>query len=146
MQLTFRETISDDAAALAQLSLQFGYSVTAAEMHRRIAQVLALKDHCAFVAVAEQRVVGWIHGFHAIRLESEPFVEIGGLVVDGNFRKQGIGQQLIEQVKVWGLAKSVTKLRVRCNTTRTDTHTFYLNVGFSESKEQKVFDFNLLFK
>lgn len=140
MQLTFREIILDDAEALAQLSIQFGYAVSTEEMQHRIAQVLAQEDHCGFVALAEQQVVGWIHAFHAIRLESEAFVEIGGLVVDKNFRKQGIGQQLIEQVEIWALAKSIDKLRVRCNTARTDSHKFYLKAGFIESKEQKVFD------
>lgn len=140
MQITFREIILDDAEALAQLSLQFGYSVTVEEMIHRLAQVMAREDHCGFVALAEQRVVGWIHAFHAIRLESEAFVEIGGLVVAENYRMQGIGQQLVKQVKVWAVGQSIKKLRVRCNTTRTDTHKFYLKSGFTESKEQKVFD------
>lgn len=140
MQITFREITIDDAAVLASLSLQFGYPVSDGEMQGRVAQVLARKDHCTFVALAEQKVVGWIHGFHALRLESDPFVEIGGLVVDENLRGQGIGRQLIEQVKEWAHAESVAKLRVRCNTQRTDTHKFYLKAGFSESKEQKVFD------
>jgi GNAT superfamily N-acetyltransferase len=142
MQLTLREIILDDAEALVQLSIQFGYAVSTEEMQHRIAHVLARKDHCGFVALAYQQVVGWIHGFHTFRLESGAFVEIGGLVVDENFRRQGIGHQLIEKAKVWAVGQSVHKIRARCNTTRSDTHTFYLNTGFTESKEQKVFDLN----
>lgn len=143
MQITFREIIEDDAEALVKLSLQFGYAVSVAEMRLRVAQLLAHQDHCGFVACAGEQVVGWIHGFYTFRLESEPFVEIGGLVVDENLRRQGIGQQLIERVKEWAAAQSVRKVRVRCNTKRFDTHKFYLNAGFTETKEQKVFDLPL---
>ncbi|WP_299702964.1 GNAT family N-acetyltransferase [uncultured Pontibacter sp.] len=143
MQIHFREIIEDDVEALAQLSLQFGYTVLVEEMRERVAQVLARKDHCGFVACVGKQVVGWIHGFYTFRLESEPFVEIGGLMVDEHFRRQGIGQQLIERVKTWAAVHSVRKVRVRCNTTRTATHTFYKKAGFAESKEQKVFDLHL---
>lgn len=110
------------------------------DMASRIERLQAHEDHCGFVACTGEQVVGWIHGFDAFRLESEPFVEIGGLVVDENLRGQGIGRQLIEQVKGWAIERSVSKLRVRCNTRRTDTHAFYRKLGFAESKEQKVFD------
>ncbi|PVY38569.1 GNAT family N-acetyltransferase [Pontibacter virosus] len=140
MQLTFREIILHDAEALAELSRQFGYSVTVEEMQERIAQVAAREDHGGFVAIAEEQIVGWIHGFYTFRLESEPFVEIGGLVVAEHLRGQGIGHLLIEQVKVWATGFGINKIRVRCNTTRIDTHKFYLKTGFTDSKEQKVFD------
>ncbi|MBF8963700.1 GNAT family N-acetyltransferase [Pontibacter sp. FD36] len=140
MSITIREITLTDANALASLSLQFGYSVSAGEMEQRIGQILTRKEHCGFVAIKAGQIVGWIHGFHTFRLESEPFVEIGGLVVDQVFRRQGIGQQLVLQVREWAAEQSVAKLRVRCHTARTDTHVFYQRVGFMESKEQKVFD------
>jgi GNAT superfamily N-acetyltransferase len=140
MQLTFREIMHADADALAQLSLQFGYSVTVEEMQRRIGQLLIREDHCGFVALTQHQVVGWIHGFHTVRLESEAFVEIGGIVVAEHFRRQGIGQQLIEQVEIWATGFPAHKIRVRCNTQRIDAHAFYNEIGFEFKKEQKVFD------
>ena len=140
MQVYVREITGADAEAVARLSQQFGYTVTVTETTNRIEQLLSHQDHCGFVAMAQQQVVGWIHGFYTFRLESGAFVEIGGLVVHEKLRGQGIGRQLIEQVKEWATAKAIPKLRVRCNTKRTDTHTFYRKIGFAESKEQKVFD------
>ncbi|EJF11889.1 GNAT family N-acetyltransferase [Pontibacter sp. BAB1700] len=140
MSITIRKIAPADAGALASLSQQFGYNVSAEEMEQRIGQVLARKEHCGFVAIKADQIVGWIHGFHTFRLESEPFVEIGGLVVDQNFRRQGIGQQLVHKVNEWAADQSVGRLRVRCHTARTDTHVFYQKTGFTESKEQKVFD------
>ena len=66
-------------------------------------------------------------------------LEIGG-VMGEQLRRQGIGQQLIEKVKGWAARYTVHKIRVRCNTTRTDSYEFYLKAGFTKSKKQKIFD------
>ena len=140
MQVTIRETTFDDAERLVYLSRQLGYRVSVEEMQERIGKALVREEHGAFVAIVEEQVAGWIHGFHTFRLESGPFVEIGGLVVDEHHRRQGIGQLLIGKVKEWAAKYAVHKIRVRCNTTRTDSHAFYLRAGFTQSKEQKIFD------
>ena len=46
---------------------------------------MSSNNHTAFVALTDEKIVGWIHGFRALLLESKPFVEIGGLLVDENF-------------------------------------------------------------
>jgi len=87
--------------------------------------------------------VGWIHVLKAIRIESKPFIEIGGLVIDKNYRKQGIGKLLVNKARVWTKENHIDKLRVRCNRKRADAHQFYQAIGFIESKEQKVFEANI---
>ncbi len=57
-----------------------------------VAAVLDHPDHCLYVALADERVVGWIHGFYTLTLESGPFVAIAGLVVDENCRRSGVGR------------------------------------------------------
>ncbi len=37
----------------------------------------------------DKNVIGWIHVFIAVRIESETFAEIGGLVVNENIRGYG---------------------------------------------------------
>ncbi|MDX5422095.1 MAG: GNAT family N-acetyltransferase, partial [Hymenobacteraceae bacterium] len=85
-------------------------------------------------AVLDDRLIGWIHGFYTLRLQSGAFVELRGLVVDENYRRTGAGRKLVEQVRAWAKQKGVRKVRVRCNTKRTDTHTFYKAIGFEEVK------------
>jgi len=144
MPLYFRNLKIEDSEAITSLSQQLGYPGTKSETEARISSLLIHPDHCAFVAVMEQTIIGWIHGLCTIRLESEPFVEIGGLVVDENYRNQQTGRKLVEQVKEWGLKKGINKLRVRCQTKRTETHRFYQKIGFTQTKEQKVFDLDML--
>ncbi|GGG22132.1 GNAT family N-acetyltransferase [Pontibacter amylolyticus] len=143
MAVTLRQITEQDAVAVAGLSELLGYSASVAAMAQRIQAVAASDDHCGYVAMAEEQVVGWIHGCYTLRLESEAFVEIAGLVVDEHYRGKGMGAMLIDEVKQWARGKGVGKIRVRCNTKRTDTHTFYRHIGFSETKEQKVFDSSL---
>jgi GNAT superfamily N-acetyltransferase len=76
-------------------------------------------------------------------LESNPFVEVGGLVVDENYRSKGIGKKLVEQIKQWCVEKHISTLRVRSQVKRKEAHQFYLANGFTEIKEQKVFQINL---
>ncbi|WP_162055274.1 GNAT family N-acetyltransferase [Pontibacter pamirensis] len=143
MQVSIRKAASKDAAAINYLSWQLGYTPTIEATAEWMSAIIAEKTHCAFVAEASGEVIGWVHAFCAIRLESEPFVEIGGLVVDLNARGIGVGRKLILQVMVWSAQYPVTKIRVRTNTARVETHQFYQNFGFKEIKEQKVFDLKL---
>ncbi|WP_276499614.1 GNAT family N-acetyltransferase [Pontibacter litorisediminis] len=133
-----RTLTSDDAKAITNLSSQLGYTASVAETKVWLQEILGSKDHCAFGAVLKDQLIGWIHGFYTLRLESGTFVEIGGLVVDENYRRTGAGRKLVEQVRAWARQKGVCSVRVRCNTQRTDTHTFYKAIGFEEVKEQKV--------
>ena len=94
-------------------------------------------------AIVDDRIVGWMHVFHALRVESQPFCEIAGLVVDEQFRGRGIGRRWIEHAKHWCKRKNCNRLRVRTNTKRTATHQFYSGVGFSLVKEQKIFEMKL---
>jgi len=139
-----REISEKDAEAVAKLSTQLGYESNAEQTRLRIAQINNSNENCAFVALIDGRVVGWIHGFYTLRVESDPFVEIGGLIVDENYRNLKIGKQLIENVNLWAKKHRIKKLKVRCNTKRTESHRFYEQVGFKENKRQVAFEMELV--
>jgi len=143
MQVAIRPMEISDATSATELSNQLGYRNSVEEMQLRIAEMLQHNYNCLFVAVSNDSVTGWIHGCHVTRIESCSFAEIGGLVVDQNFRQQGIGKLLVMAVTNWAIKNGITKLRVRCNTNRPASHQFYHNLGFTLNKEQKVFDLGL---
>jgi GNAT superfamily N-acetyltransferase len=143
MNLYIREAAVADAAAVSALSEQLGYRTPTPETANRIKLLAASTENCLFVAEREGEIIGWIHGFCAFRLGSAPFTEIGGLVVDEHYRGFGIGRNLIGQVVAWSKQKGILRIRVRCNTKRIPTHAFYRHLGFSETKEQKIFDLEL---
>lgn len=140
LPVSIREIEEADAPAIAILSEQLGYSLDAAATFTSIKHIKAHNTHFAFVAIVPGKTIGWIHGIYSVRLGSTPFCEIAGMVIDHNYRRQGVGKQLIEQVINWSKSMHATKLRVRCHSKRTETHAFYGGIGMYELKTQLVFE------
>ena len=140
MDISIRQISEADAEAVADLSDQLGYHLSVAQILANIRAVAASKDNEAFAAVHAGQVVGWIGVSKAIELESTPFCEIRGLVVDSAFRRRGVGKLLVAKAKQWSHEQGTSRLRVRCNTKRKETHLFYRHLNFREVKEQKIFD------
>ena len=140
MQISIRIAKINDSEFITELSNQLGYETRNADIQNRLEKILTNTDNCVYVATESGKIVGWIHGFFSLRIESEFFVEIGGLVVDENFRKNGIGKKLVYKVIEWSKLKNCKKVRVRCNVIRKESHRFYENIGFEINKEQKIFN------
>ncbi len=143
MNIFIRKIAHEDAAAITALSHQLGYSLSPEQILQNMTAVMANKNHDAFVAVHEKKIIGWIGVSNAIQIESLPFCEIRGLVVDEEYRKKGVGKMLMEKAKHWCKEKGNNMVRLRCNVKRTDASLFYRHLGFKETKEQKVFELNL---
>lgn len=143
MHIKIREAIPSDAVSIDQLCSQLGYESQLNRTTTSLQFIINEPSHTVFIAETNDEIVGWIHVFIAVRLESESFAEIGGMVVDVRHRKNGIGTLFIRHAQKWALSLNVSKLRVRCNSIRKETHDFYLQRGFQNTKEQKVFDMKL---
>ena len=144
MQLRVRTPEPGDAGELAELAGQLGYPSSPDQIRRRVADLEAREDH--FVALAltpDNKPVGWVHGYLSLRLQSDSFAEIGGLVVAENHRGRGIGALLLGAVEEWARSKNLTKVRVRSNVIRGRAHGFYLQHGYRQGKTSHVFDKSL---
>lgn len=138
-----RSACLDDAAALATLSAQLGYPADAGAMRQRLALLLPASDHAVFVAVRDAQVIGWTHVLAVLHLETGPFAEIAGLVVDEAHRGAGIGSALVQRAIDWARAQHLALLTVRSRTERLRTHQFYRQLGFVQQKVQHVFSLRL---
>ena len=143
MNYVIREANKIDICDLTELTNQLGYSSSSNEIDERFINITNSSNDIIFVAEHEKKVIGWVHAFVAYRLESNTFAELGGLVVHENYRSKGIGKSLINKCIEWSKEKDITKLRVRCNRIRKETHVFYNKIGFDEIKEQKIFQIDL---
>jgi GNAT superfamily N-acetyltransferase len=140
MEISIQKIAERDTPAVAVLCKQLGYDLSVQQTLENIRAVLASKGHVAFVATDAEKVIGWIGVAQAIQIESPLYCEIRGLVVDDQYRNRGIGKLLVEKATQWCRENGSKKLRVRCNTKRTETHLFYEHLNFKEVKEQKVFE------
>ncbi|MBG6132856.1 putative N-acetyltransferase YhbS [Aquimarina sp. EL_43] len=137
-EIKIRELQKSDAFSIAELSVQLGYQIDESLILKQITSINSNNDHFAFVAVLNTIVIGYIHGFISIRLTSSPFLEIGGLIVRKEYRRNRIASTLIGHLE--NHVNDYKTIRVRCNVKRQSAHGFYLNQNFIEKKEQKIFE------
>jgi GNAT superfamily N-acetyltransferase len=143
MSHLIREARLSDVSELNQLTRQLGYPITEDDTKQNLQIILANENEIVYVMTNNEKVIAWIHIFHATRLESGSFCELGGLVVDSSFRGQGLGKILIEKAIQWSIDRKVDLLKLRSNVIRNDAHRFYRQLGFKEVKEQKMFAIQL---
>lgn len=138
--MRMREAVAADAPALAVLAGELGYPSSEAEVGERLARLLARpRSHAVFVAEGEAgSPVAWIHVVVVLQVESDPFAEIGGLVVGEASRGRGMGEALVRRAEAWARERGLGSLRVRSNVVRERAHRFYRRVGFERLKEQLV--------
>ena len=139
MKIIIRTAETKDSVRLASLSAQLGYPVDSKKMDGRLEKILKHPDNIVLVACEADCCVGWIQLSFNLRVESEPFAEITGLVVDEGMRSRGVGKLLVEEAERRTKEKGISKIRVRSNVIRNEAHRFYLNLGYTVEKEQKVF-------
>jgi GNAT superfamily N-acetyltransferase len=135
----------DDAEALARLSSQLGYPAEAAAVGERLVGLAdAPESHAVLVSLDDGgAVTGWVHVSVERTVESPPYAEIRGLVVDEALRGGGIGSALVEAAVAWARGRGLGRVRVRSNVVRERTRAFYLHLGFAVRKTQAVFDLDL---
>ena len=119
-----RKIALTDAFYIAALSDQLGYAMSVENTAKQINAINKSTIDAAYVAVDDSKVIGWIHVFYTVRLESAPFCEIAGLVVGEQYRGKGAGKLLIKEVKKWCSERQCFTLRVRSNIKRTEAHKF----------------------
>jgi GNAT superfamily N-acetyltransferase len=139
-QHLIRRAVASDAAELARLTSQLGYPASEAIIRTRLKRMIDSSDDCLLVAEGSTGgLAGWIHGFLSQLLESDYRVEIGGLLVDERWRRNGIGRRLVTAVEAWAIERGAAELSVRCREDRAESHTFYESLLFRYTKTQRVF-------
>jgi len=134
--LLVRDARVEDAAAVAALCGELGYTVTTRNAAARISKSGGAQ---MLVAVRDGVVLGWIEIAQRDTVEGEA-AEIQGLIVTAAARGQAIGSQLLAAAEGWARAHGLVRTRVRSNVLRERTHGFYLQRGYTERKRQVVFD------
>jgi GNAT superfamily N-acetyltransferase len=139
-----RATVSD-AAEIARLAAQFGYTVAAPEVRRNLETLGTVPSQ--YIAIAQDSrdsIGGWIQAQRTLVLTSSERAEIIALVVDAAMRRRGIGALLVEAAQQWARTQGLAEMVVRSNVQRDSSHLFYLALGYSRSKTQHVYGKTLL--
>lgn len=89
-----------------------------------------------FVAVCDEKAVGFVHCEIYNTLYFESIVNIQGLAVSAEYRRMGLGRELMNSAEEWAKQKGINKIRLNSGLSRKDAHTFYRNLGYGDEKQQ----------
>jgi GNAT superfamily N-acetyltransferase len=135
--ITIRRATSDDLESILPLAEQLGYPTSPEAMIARLTSILADPMRVIFVADPGDGIAaGYIQASRHVSLEVDPLVEIDGLVVSRDHRRQGIGKMLIAAVEEWARSLGILTVRLHTNIIREEAHRFYKDLGFTINKTQ----------
>jgi GNAT superfamily N-acetyltransferase len=131
-----------DAEALAELCAELGYPSTAAQVGARLC-LLDDPERTLLVAEAAGALAGFIDVHVQRVVETDPYAEVGGLVVKAGHRRDGLGAALLAAAGDWGRERGLRAMRIRANLAREGVHDFYPAVGCRRVKDQRVYEYRL---
>lgn len=134
-----RKAVLADAIAINTISKELGYTTQSNDLTKNRIKIILESTVDELFVFEDEQIKGWIHFFIANRVASSAFLEIGGLCVSSEFRREGVGRELINHALKWANSREL-KTRVRCNSKRMIAHEFYLAAGFTKLKEQYIFE------
>jgi GNAT superfamily N-acetyltransferase len=141
-EVQIRTAVEADAEALAALSGELGYPSTPEQVLSRLC-LLRDPERTLLVAQSGGLVAGFIDVHVQRVVESEPYAEVGGLVVGAAQRGTGVGAALLVAAAAWSRARGLERLWIRANLARVGPHDFYKAVGCRTVKDQRVYEYPL---
>ena len=137
--MIIRDAALPDAAEIARLTAELGYSANPEQITTRLARLGDWQKQIVLVAVLDGKIAGWIQAQASEVLESGFRAEIVGLVVGGDFRRRGVGRALVAAAERWAIGAGAPVIVVRSNAQRVESHLFYPVLGYVASKTQAVY-------
>jgi ribosomal protein S18 acetylase RimI-like enzyme len=134
MSISITTATLNDVIAITALTQELGYSANEAKTQEWLSYILNSATYAVLVAVSGKALCGWIVVEKRISLEAGFKAEITGLVVSTQYRRVGVGNQLVHAAQAWATDLGLTRLAVHSNTTRDTSHVFYQSLGFGLKK------------
>lgn len=140
MKIIIRECKIQDYTDIVLLNKnEMGYEYPADDTKKQLEQLLNDSNHKIYVAIVADKVVGYIHANNYDLLYAPHLKNIMGIAVSSDFRKNGIGKMLLDEVEKWAQDTGAYGVRLVSGATRIGAHAFYKACGYIGSKEQKNF-------
>ncbi len=104
-------------------------------VHRVYDEIMAMPNQELMVAEKDNLVVGtlFLQIVPNLSHNAHPWGILENMVVDGRYRRQGIGRLLIEHASTRCREAGCYKIQLLSHKRRTEAHKFYRSLGFADS-------------
>lgn len=134
--MLIRKADEKDASAICKISHEdLGYECNEEFVLKRLMEIDERREN-VLVAETDNIVVGYIHAEVYKTLYFETMINILGLAVSADYRRQGVGRKLLSQAEMWAKELGISKVRLNSGGSRKETHEFYRAMGYDNEKEQ----------
>ncbi|MDP4121203.1 MAG: GNAT family N-acetyltransferase [Bacillota bacterium] len=138
--MVIRECLLEDCASISLLNKnEMCYDYPAEDVKKQLKKLLKEKQHKIYVALADSKIVGYVHANDYDLLYAPHFKNIMGIAVASGYRKNGIGTMLLLKIEQWAKDTNACGVRLVSGSARADAHAFYRACGYSSCKDQKNF-------
>jgi ribosomal protein S18 acetylase RimI-like enzyme len=133
---TVRAAVAADAAGIAALYAELGYSLSPGDVAGRMAGPAAGGRSAVLVAERHGSVVGLLT-LHMVPVLHEPgdWCRITSLVVHPAARRSGVGRALVAQAESRARAAGCARIEVTSAVHRDGAHDFYRGEGYGRVSE-----------
>ncbi|MDF5735692.1 MULTISPECIES: GNAT family N-acetyltransferase [unclassified Nostoc] len=139
-QFKIKQAEIKDAARIAILCEELGYTVTNQQIEQRLTKIQNSNSHIVYVATLENEyVIGWVHAHISDLILIPTSAIILALVVDKDYRHSGIGRCLMQQIEQWASLAGCDSILLHFNIKRKEAHLFYEKIGYTNIKQSLTF-------
>jgi GNAT superfamily N-acetyltransferase len=138
--VTIRQAAASDIPQLNELFRNdLGYKECSLQVVENQFAGLDHSREAVFVAECDGRIAGVIHVEKYNVLYFPPMANLLALAVASDFRRHGIGSELLTQAETWARQNGITCMRLNSGSSRTQAHEFYRAKGYVDDKTQRRF-------
>ena len=137
--MQIREMNVEDIEELAELYKQFWDEESKVKKMRNKFAELKNNDHYIYLsAVKDEKLVGSMLGIICKSLYGEcaPFLVIEDFIVDKDYRQQGVGSALMEEMEDYAAKRDCTHILLVTERERKGAIKFYESCGFQKGTHQ----------
>lgn len=141
--MNVRKADINDASAICRICTDdLGYECSEEFVSNRLKNIDGSRE-AVFAAEVDGTVVGYIHAEIYNTLYFASMINILGLAVSRDHRRQGIGRALITCAENWAKEQGINIVRLNSGNSRKEAHEFYRAMGYDNEKMQVRFLKNL---
>jgi GNAT superfamily N-acetyltransferase len=144
-EITIRtaSTAASDVSGLTDLINQWDNlesKVTSDFVREKLSGILKNKKSAVLVAENnEHKIIAYVYLFEVPFLEGDSPVELHSVLVDKNYRGQGIGKLIMQKAEEWAKSVGYKKIILSSRIQLEKAHGMYEGLGFTKYKQSFFF-------